>query len=472
MATESAKPRPNGISVVFPAVPILSAISIVLCLPILPGFWKTRIFAVVYYLCWLIVGNGLLLVNTCIWQGNVRNIPIYSDFVAIFWSGYSRALSMCILCVSKFIWTISKPAPLVRVYDERRRTNIIDACLCVGIPLLLLAFSAAFLFTGRYILVEDLGPWPVFPMSIFSFSIDTLPIVLGSIGSTGFSCLSCYNFWRSRLEQPSPGCSITCQSQHRSLSTSQYWRHMLMCLSIIIGSIYGAVWITLPYISHILEHPHPNTWYRTFGITSNKLAYRQIYIWAREAWEPDGHVLKRNLIGFAYTLPFIGIQLSMFFGFGYEVRKTYIGWFQAFIQSKFSMRVSSWSKGLVAIAIRARTQLGTLVSWPRGRGQVESNVFTPFQAEDIVLEDLSFPWHSTRISRQSPAFTPLASSSLKRLHTPISLWTERRKDPLPARVRQEEVHGDAQQQQQPGVSFKVKQLQVRSPYGVNRKGLQ
>ncbi|KAG8769748.1 hypothetical protein FRC15_004387 [Serendipita sp. 397] len=144
----SAITTTSSSSVIFPTVPILSATSIILCLLILPRFWKTRIFAVVYHICWLIAGNALLLINTSIWRGNVRSIPIYCDIAAIFWSGYSRTLYMCILCVNKFIWTISKPAPSVRVYDGRKRTNVIDAFICVVLPLLFYPFGKLLFANG------------------------------------------------------------------------------------------------------------------------------------------------------------------------------------------------------------------------------------------------------------------------------------------------------------------------------------
>ncbi|KAG8770226.1 hypothetical protein FRC15_004185 [Serendipita sp. 397] len=122
---------------IFPAVPVLCIISIICCLLLVPGFMKTRVFALTFYVWWLILGSTLILVNTCIWRGNTRNIPIYADIVAHIWGIYCLTLYAAMLCVNKLIWTISRPAPSVKVYDSRLRMNRIDILVCVGLPLLL-----------------------------------------------------------------------------------------------------------------------------------------------------------------------------------------------------------------------------------------------------------------------------------------------------------------------------------------------
>ncbi|KAG8786490.1 a-factor receptor, partial [Serendipita sp. 397] len=402
---QSPTPPPDGISVIFPAVPILSVLSIILCLLILPGFWKTRIFAVVYYICWLIAGNGLLLINTCIWRGNVRNIPIYCDIAALFWTAYPKALYMCILCVNKFIWTISKPAPSIRVYDGRKRTNIIDACLCIGFPIVSLPLSVL-LSVERYAVIEDIGPWATSFMCIDGFLLHVFPIASASVIIIGFSSLSCYNFWHSGRGQSLPDCDHELQNQHRLLSTSQRWKYTLMSVVTITCTTYGALWVAVPFVRVALEDSIQ--WYKTVGITSNRLAYQEIAIWTRALLESDGQIMKQHFTGFAYTLPFIGIQLFLFFGLGSEVRKTYVGWFRDFFRLHSNKRSFAWLKGLIGIAIRGATQLGILagnLKLKRRQLQVDANTFTPFQKEDIVLNDLSAPWHST-IAPPLPSVIP------------------------------------------------------------------
>ncbi|KAG8774758.1 a-factor receptor [Serendipita sp. 398] len=466
-------PRPDGLSAIFPAVPILSAISIVLCLLILPGFWKTRVFAVVYYLCSLIAGNGLLLVNTCIWRGNVRNIPIYCDIVALFWSVYPQALYMCILCVSKFIWTISKPAPSIRVYDGRRRTNIIDACLCIGFPVLTAPFMG-YLFTARYTVIEDLGPWPAVMISTDRFFIDAVPIVLASFMIIRFNYLSCYNFWYSKHEKPSSDGNVALQSQRRALSTSQVSKYTLMSFVTVCGTAYGATSVLFPYIYRTLEPGEGYQWYNVVSLTNDQWSDRKIHIHTREWIEANDLVEKQSLIGFAYTLPFIGIQVFLCFGLGSEARKTYVGWIRAFINLIFNKRLSGWSKGLVRVAIRVATQLKVLAGkpkWRKGRYQKDTNTLTPSQTNNIVSDELSVPWHSTS-TPLLPAVTPPASSSSKRQQSvvaPMPLWKEYRKVPLPTGSQQRGIDRDPQEEQQPDRPSKAGLLQARPVYIIHRK---
>ncbi|KAG9052823.1 hypothetical protein FS842_009179, partial [Serendipita sp. 407] len=194
---EAVSPPPNshnGISAIFPVVAVLSVLSNTLCLLLLPGFIKTRIISIVCLICWLLLGNGLLLLNMFIWRGNTRNIPIYSDIVARFWSIFTIAIHMSILCLTKFIWIISRPAPTIKLYDGRRRMNLIDGFLCIGVPLLMLPIDH-FRSLGRYLIIEDLGPRIYIVLSVDSFLIDLVPTSLASVLSVGYSCMSCYNFW-------------------------------------------------------------------------------------------------------------------------------------------------------------------------------------------------------------------------------------------------------------------------------------
>ncbi|KAG8821755.1 a-factor receptor [Serendipita sp. 401] len=468
----SAITTTSSSSVIFPTVPILSATSIVLCLLILPRFWKTRIFAVVYHICWLIAGNALLLINTSIWRGNVRSIPIYCDIAAIFWSGYSRTLYMCILCVNKFIWTISKPAPSVRVYDGRKRTNVIDAFICVVLPLLFYPFEY-FLFTARYLVVEDIGPWPLLSFSIGAFLVDVVPLALCSLVSIGFNCAACYNFWHPRHKKPHLDYDGEPQYLHRLLSTSQRWKYTLMCITTFCGTIYGTVWVLLRY-THVEVVPlDPDRWYKAFGLKLNPSVYKTIHVFTREELGLAKGETKRNLYGFAFTLPLVGIHMFLFFGLGSEARKAYMERFQAILKLINDTRLFGWLKAPMEIA---RTRLDSVVgkiAWRRGRHPMETNAFTPFEAGDIILDDLSTAWHSMRMPPLPLPIVPPASSSLKRSQVttgPIPLWREYRKELLLLGGNQEGGERDAQQQ--PAPSSKARLLQAQPAYVVYRKSPQ
>ena len=160
-----------GISFLFPAVPILCAISSVLLLILLPGFWKTGVFALLALVGWLLIGNTLVFIGMVGWHGNIHDAPILADIsasivvnwpsslsvpcftVAALWNIWFVGAFGSLLVFSKFVWQRLQPSSARKFYDQvsctldvfpftniglsqRRRNNIIDACITILLPLL------------------------------------------------------------------------------------------------------------------------------------------------------------------------------------------------------------------------------------------------------------------------------------------------------------------------------------------------
>ena len=68
-----------GVSFLFPAVPILCIFSNILLLVLIPGFWKTGVFALLALVGWLFIGNMLVLIGMIEWRGNIHDAPIFAD---------------------------------------------------------------------------------------------------------------------------------------------------------------------------------------------------------------------------------------------------------------------------------------------------------------------------------------------------------------------------------------------------------
>ncbi|KAG8816034.1 hypothetical protein FRC19_000607 [Serendipita sp. 401] len=246
-----------------------------------------------------------------------------------------------------------------------------------------------------------------------------------------------------------------------------------MSVVTITCTTYGALWVAVPFVRVALEDSIQ--WYKTVGITSNRLAYQEIAIWTRALLESDGQIMKQHFTGFAYTLPFIGIQLFLFFGLGSEVRKTYVGWFRDFFRLHSNKRSFAWLKGLIGIAIRGATQLGILagnLKLKRRQLQVDANTFTPFQKEDIVLNDLSAPWHSTiapPLPSVIPSSAPVSSKRPLVAAPSTQLWREYRKELISTTVQQQQETDRRDQLPQQGHSSKTRVLQGSPAYVVYTK---
>ncbi|KAG8858993.1 hypothetical protein FRB91_008959, partial [Serendipita sp. 411] len=301
-----------------------------------------------------------------IWRGNTRNIPIYSDIVARFWSIFTIAIHMSILCLTKFIWIISRPAPTIKLYDGWRRMNLIDGFLCIGVPLLMLPIDH-FRSLGRYLIIEDLGPRIYIVLSVDSFLIDLVPTSLASVLSVGYSCMSCYNFWRSTPGYPGPDSHVELQHQHRILSTSQRLKYSsLLYIRIGLNPQGYDPWYTVNSFMHINERD------------------RGVITWTREFLETEQQPFAQNIAGFACALPLIGIFLFLWFGLGSEVRKSYMEWIEALgaVIITVGTTLSGLVKGLT-------TKVGLWKrQWQRQTGMGPDDI-TPFRTDEITLEDLT-----------------------------------------------------------------------------------
>ncbi|KAG8753915.1 hypothetical protein FRC14_005630 [Serendipita sp. 396] len=100
---------------------------------------------------------------------------------------------------------------------------------------------------------------------------------------------------------------------------------------------------------------------------------------------------------------------------------------------------------------------------------MDPSAFTPFRAEDIVLDDLPVPLHPKITPPLPPTIIPAAPSSSKRpqvVVSPIRPWREHRKESLPTRLQQQGINRDSQEQQQPGRSSKARLLRMQPVYVV------
>ncbi|KAG8840984.1 hypothetical protein FRB91_005474, partial [Serendipita sp. 411] len=99
---------------------------------------------------------------------------------------YSITLYISVFCFAKFTWIITRPAASRKVIDKRLRHNYIDAFLCIGVPLL---WSPLLIATtrGRYMIVEDLGPFHIDRPSVEGFLINTTPLALTTMASVYFN---------------------------------------------------------------------------------------------------------------------------------------------------------------------------------------------------------------------------------------------------------------------------------------------
>jgi hypothetical protein len=69
----------QGLSHLYPALPIVTFIAMVSLLLLIPGFWNTRIVALVAVFGWLFLANLLNFIGMIYWRGHTNDAPVLAS---------------------------------------------------------------------------------------------------------------------------------------------------------------------------------------------------------------------------------------------------------------------------------------------------------------------------------------------------------------------------------------------------------
>jgi hypothetical protein len=73
-----------GLSRLYPTVPIMNVLAMVSLLLLIPGFWKTRIIALVAIVSWFFLGNLLFFIGIIYWRGHTNDAPVLASICESF----------------------------------------------------------------------------------------------------------------------------------------------------------------------------------------------------------------------------------------------------------------------------------------------------------------------------------------------------------------------------------------------------
>jgi Pheromone A receptor len=73
-----------GVSHIYPTVPIMNFLAMVSLLLLIPGFWKTRIVALVALVGWLFLTNLLNFIGMIHWRGHTNDAPVFASICESF----------------------------------------------------------------------------------------------------------------------------------------------------------------------------------------------------------------------------------------------------------------------------------------------------------------------------------------------------------------------------------------------------
>jgi hypothetical protein len=96
MSLVSAEPEMGeavGGSHLYPIVPIMNFLSMVLTLLLLPGFWKTRIVALVSVVGWIFIGNLAFFLSMIHWRGHTNDALVWASICKLVIYVYNFAVT-------------------------------------------------------------------------------------------------------------------------------------------------------------------------------------------------------------------------------------------------------------------------------------------------------------------------------------------------------------------------------------------
>ncbi|TDL13806.1 fungal pheromone STE3G-protein-coupled receptor [Rickenella mellea] len=126
----------------YPLYPIFAFICFVLVLIPLPWHLQAWNTGTCMYMIWTGVVCLIQFVNSIIWHGNAINkAPIYCDIATRIVLGAGVALPACSLCIQRCLHRITNSKTVTSTKEQKIRIVIIDLCICLGFPLLIMALS-------------------------------------------------------------------------------------------------------------------------------------------------------------------------------------------------------------------------------------------------------------------------------------------------------------------------------------------
>jgi len=127
-------------------------------LSVIPIYWHLEAWntGTCMYMIWTALACLILFVNSIVWHHNmIDGAPVYCDIVTRIQSGLGLAIPACSLCINRRLYKIITVKAVMITRSEKRRNVLIDLLICVGIPLIQMAFGEYRPFTPDQLVYAD-----------------------------------------------------------------------------------------------------------------------------------------------------------------------------------------------------------------------------------------------------------------------------------------------------------------------------
>ncbi|KAF9441475.1 fungal pheromone STE3G-protein-coupled receptor [Macrolepiota fuliginosa MF-IS2] len=300
-------------------LPVFAFLAAFLVLVPLPSHWRARNVATLAIIAWLFAVDIVYGINAIIWADSFHNVaPIWCDIATKIIVGASYALPISTMCICKHLERVSSSRKASFGHNDRRRRIIFEGVMCFGLPLIFMALH--YIVQGhRFDIIEITGCQPAIYISVQAMLIIWLPQLLFSIITMIYAIIAIHHFIRRRLTFTSH-----LQNSNSALTTNQYLRLIAMAVT---NMIWGTVLTSYNLYNNISGGLRP--WTTWDDVHSN---WSRVDGWPQSILPPD---FRRIMMLLWWAMPVSSFIFFIFFGFGEETKKEYLGVWKGFTSVAF-----------------------------------------------------------------------------------------------------------------------------------------
>ncbi|KAG6329810.1 hypothetical protein ID866_9278 [Astraeus odoratus] len=299
------------------------------------------------YMIWASLGCLILGVNSIVWKDNVINwAPVWCDISSRYIVGANVGIPASSLCIIRRLYYITKAQSLSQDRQDRRREIIIDICIGIGLPCIIMALQ--YVVQGhRFDIFEQVGCWPATYDTLPAyFLIFMWPVVIGMI-SIVYAVLTFRQAYihRKRLR-------AMLESSY-DISTGRYCRLMALCMAEITFTVTLGIY---SLVLNIGAHINPYISWDNVHFDFSRVGQFPSVVWQSVPVTAVSLEFSR----WCYIL--CAFVIFGFFGWGKEARESYQRALQVIVRCtgmKFTQSMARKSAGnrYARLLLRRRKQM-------------------------------------------------------------------------------------------------------------------
>ncbi|TBU56138.1 STE3-domain-containing protein [Dichomitus squalens] len=216
----------------YPLLPVFAFLGFVIVLIPLPWHLQAWNAGTCVYMIWTSLACLVQFVNSILWKDTVLNLaPVWCDISTKFIIGAGVGIPASTLCINRRLYKITSVRTVSVTPDEKRRALIVDLCISIGLPVLVMILHYVVqghrfnILQGVGCLPEIYNTPPAYPL-VFMW-----PPLIGCV-SFVYAFLTLLGFLKHRIQF-----SEVVSSNNAGMTISRYFRLMLLCLSEMVCTI-------------------------------------------------------------------------------------------------------------------------------------------------------------------------------------------------------------------------------------------